>query len=83
MIYGPSVFDIPFVGKCDLRINLVAFVDTGALTDGFEYFNRSIFYSTMGGGIEVLSPIQDIVKFEIATDRHGYNKFYITSGTRF
>ncbi|MCD6379103.1 BamA/TamA family outer membrane protein [bacterium] len=83
MVYGPSMFDIPIVGKCDLRINLVAFVDTGALKDGFEYFNRSIFYSTIGGGIEVLSPIQDIVRFEIASDRHGYNKFYLTSGSRF
>jgi len=82
-VYGPRVFDIPRVGRCDLRINFIAFVDSGALENGFEHFNRSIFYSTIGGGIEVLSPIQDIVKFEVATDRHGYSEFYLTSGTRF
>ena len=83
LIYGPEVFDIPRVGKCDLRINIVAFVDTGALGYSFEYFSRSSFYSTIGGGIEVLSPVQDIIKFEVATDRHGCNEFYLTSGTKF
>ncbi len=82
-IYGPNVFEIPRIGKFDLSINAVGFIDTGALSRGFEYFNTSSFYSTFGGGIEVLSPIQDIVRFEIAADRHGYSAFYLTSGTKF
>ncbi|MDZ7860254.1 MAG: BamA/TamA family outer membrane protein [Candidatus Krumholzibacteriota bacterium] len=82
-IYGPNVFEISRIGKFDLSINAIAFIDTGALSRGFEYFNTSIFHSTFGGGIEVLSPIQDIVRFEIASDRHGHSAFYLTSGTKF
>jgi hypothetical protein len=83
MVFGPNVFDIPKVGKFDLGINVIAFVDTGALTNRFEDFSGSTFHSTIGGGVEILSPIQDIVSFEIATDRHGSNEFYLTSGTKF
>ncbi len=83
MVFGPRVYRIPKIGSYDLRINLIAFVDSGALASSFEYFKPSLFRSTYGAGIEIISPIQDIIVLELAGDRHGNGGFYFLSGSRF
>jgi outer membrane protein assembly factor BamA len=82
-IYGPRVFNIPYIGKFDLALNGVAFVDTGTLTETVRDLDDSRFDVTGGIGIEVISPIQDIVRFEVAADGEGHAAIYFTSGTRF
>ena len=82
-VYGPRVFDIPYVGKFDLALNAVAFIDNAALMDCISDFTDSRYDTTGGIGIEVISPIQDLVRFEVAADMEGHAAYYISSGTRF
>lgn len=82
-LYGPRVFNIPWVGKFDLALNGVAFVDTGALMDCISEITDSKYEVTGGFGVEVISPIQDIVRFELAGDGEGYIAIYFSSGVRF
>ncbi len=82
-IYGPRVFNIPWIGKFDIALNGVAFIDSGALMDCIREMTDSRYDVTGGFGVEVISPIQDIVRIEIASDGEGYYAFYFTSGVRF
>ena len=82
-LYGPRVFNIPWVGKFDLALNGVAFLDSGALMDCVSEISDSKFEFTGGLGVEILSPIQDIVRVELAGDGEGFIAFYFTSGVRF
>jgi outer membrane protein assembly factor BamA len=82
-IYGPRVFDIPYIGNFDLALNAIVFVDNAALMDCISDFPESRYDTTGGIGIEVISPIQDMVRFELAGDRQGKIVFYLSSGTHF
>ena len=82
-LYGPRVFEIPWVGMFDIAFNGVAFLDTGALMDCISEMTDSRYDVTGGFGIEVISPIQDIVRFELAGDGEGYLALYFSSGVRF
>lgn len=82
-IFGPRVYDIPRIGSYDVSVNLTAFVDTGALADRMEDLEISGFHSAYGGGIEIISPLQDIIKLEVAGDGYGNGGLYFVSGSRF
>lgn len=83
LVFGPREYSIPWVGQFDLSINLTAFVDTGALTDSFDLIRLSDFHSTAGGGIEIVSPFQNLIRLEYAGDAHGHGGLYFVSGSRF
>ncbi|MBN1164089.1 MAG: BamA/TamA family outer membrane protein [Candidatus Krumholzibacteriota bacterium] len=82
-LYGPVVFNIPWVGKFDLAVNGVVFVDNGALMDSFADIGSSRYYTTGGCGFEILSPIQDVMRLEIAMGKGDAPGFYLTSSGRF
>jgi len=82
-IYGPRIFNIPYIGKFDLSLNLIAFIDNGSLMDCIDEVREAKFYTTGGAGIEVVSPIQDLMRIEVAGDEDGDLVFYFTSGSRF
>ena len=82
-VFGPRVWNLPWIGKFDLALNAVAFVDSGALMDSFEELSTDVFTTTGGFGIEVLSPFQDLVRFEAAFSEGGAPVFYVATGTRF
>ena len=82
-IYGPRVFDIPYIGDFDLAMNAIVFIDNAALMDCISEYPDSRYETTGGFGIEVISPIQDMVRLELAGDGEGYLAFYFSSGTRF
>ena len=82
-IYGPRIFNIPYIGKFDLSLNLIAFIDNGSLMDCIDEVREAKFITTGGAGIEVVSPIQDLMRFEVAGDKDGDLVFYFTSGSRF
>jgi len=82
-VYGPRVFDIPYIGNFDLALNAIVFIDNAALMSCFSDFPDSRYDTTGGIGIEVISPIQDMVRFELAGDGRGNMAFYFSSGTRF
>ncbi len=82
-IVEPHVFNIPHIGKFDITVNAVAFVDNGALAADITDFGTSRFHTTGGFGFEILSPIQDIVRFEVALAGAGDAAFYVIAGNRF
>jgi outer membrane protein assembly factor BamA len=82
-VYGPKVFNIPYIGKFDLALNAVAFIDKGALMDSIEDLRDSPYDTTGGIGVEVISPIQDVMRLELAGDGRGNLAFFLTSYTRF
>lgn len=83
LVFGPREFNIPRIGKFDLKINITGFVDTGALTDSFLELKTSDFYSTGGAGLEIVSPLQNLLRLEYATDMHGGGGIYFVSGSKF
>lgn len=82
-MFGPHILKIPHIGKFDLTLNGCAFIDNGALAWSVEDLRESRFHTTAGLGFEVISPIQDIVRFEVAFDDRGKALFSMVSGTRF
>jgi outer membrane protein assembly factor BamA len=82
-VTGPHVFNIPHIGKFDVTVNVTAFVDNGALSRSISDFDESRFHTTGGFGIEIISPVQDIIRFETAFDGEGNALFSMVSGTRF
>jgi outer membrane protein assembly factor BamA len=83
LLFGPNEYTIPWVGPFDISVNLTFFMDTGALTDSFDKLTLSDFNSTAGGGIEIVSPLQNLIRLEYAGDAHGSGGFYFISGSRF
>jgi len=82
-VFGPHIYDIPWVGKFDVAINAVAFVDRGALMDSFDELADIPFHTTGGFGIELLSPFQDMLRFEAAFSEGGDPVYYVATGNRF
>lgn len=82
-LFGPHVFNIPRIGKFDLAINAVVFVDNGSLMDSIDDMTGSRYYTTGGLGIEFLSPIQDLIRLEVAACKYDKPIVYVTSGIRF
>ncbi len=82
-IYGPRVFDIPYIGNFDLALNAIVFVDNASLMNSINEISDSRYETTGGFGIEIISPIQDMVRMELAGDGEGNLAFYFSSGTRF
>jgi outer membrane protein assembly factor BamA len=81
--FGPRVFDIPWVGKFDISINGVAFVDNGALMDSFEELGTTRYHTTGGFGVEIISPLHDMIRLETAFSDSGSPVFYVATGNRF
>ncbi len=82
-VYGPNVFDIPLIGKFDLALNTIAFVDNGALMSSFDRVPYSRFHTTAGFGVEIISPIQDLVRLEVAFSEYNAPTYYIATRNRF
>lgn len=82
-VFGPLVYDIPLVGKFDVAVNAVAFLDRGALMDSFELIDKIPFHTTGGFGIEILSPFQDMIRLEAAFSEDGPPVYYLATGNRF
>lgn len=82
-VFGPNVYDIPLIGKFDLALNTIAFVDNGALMNSFDMAPHSSFRTTAGFGVEVISPIQNLLRFEVAFTEQGAPSYYIATRNRF
>jgi outer membrane protein assembly factor BamA len=82
-ILGPLLLPIPKVGKFDITLNGIAFVDNGALSRSILDFPQSTFYTTGGVGIEIISPLRDLMRIEVATDGSGSPAFYVTAGSNY
>jgi outer membrane protein assembly factor BamA len=82
-VFGPNVWDIPLIGKFDLALNTTAFVDNGALMNSLDMAPRSSFRTTAGFGLEVISPIQNLLRFEVAFSEQGAPSYYIATRSRF
>lgn len=82
-LFGPKVFHLRYIGNFDLALNGILFVDNGALMWSLDEVGNSVFHTTGGFGFEILSPIQDLVRIELAFDGYGSPAYYVTSGLRF
>jgi len=82
-IYGPELFKLPVIGKFDFAVNAVTFVDNGSVVENLPDLEYARFYSSCGFGFEVISPIQNIMRFEAAFSQGNAPSFYVTSRTRF
>ena len=80
---GPVVLPIPKIGKFDITLNGTVFVDNGALASSVLDFPQSTFFTTGGVGIEIISPLRDLMRIELATDGSGSPAFYLTAGSNY
>jgi outer membrane protein assembly factor BamA len=81
--FGPTILDLPLIGKFDLSVNAIAFVDHGALADRPVDLTGARYLTTGGFGVEIISPIQDVVRIELAFGPDGNPMVYMTGGARF
>jgi len=82
-VFGPVIIPLPKIGKFDVTVSAVAFVDNGLLARHFDDIPDSQVYTTGGVGIELLSPLQDRIRFEVATGENGTAVFMVSSHSRF
>jgi outer membrane protein assembly factor BamA len=82
-VFGPNVWDIPLIGKFDLALNTVAFVDNGALMSSLDRVPYSRFHTTAGFGLEIISPIQNLIRLEVAFTDQGAPSYYLATRNRF
>ncbi len=80
-LFGPIIIPIPKVGKFDFTLNGIVFVDNGALARSILDIPESTFYTTGGVGVEIISPLRDLIRIEVATDGSGSPAFYLTAGS--
>jgi hypothetical protein len=79
----PRVFKLPKIGNFDFALNGVLFMDNGALMDSILDFGKTTIHTTGGFGIEILSPLRDLIRLEIASDGTGQPTFYMAAGSDF
>ena len=79
----PHVFKLPKIGNFDFALNGVLFVDNGALMDSILDFGKTTIHTTGGLGVEILSPLRDLIRLEIASDGTGQPTFYMAAGSDF
>jgi outer membrane protein assembly factor BamA len=82
-LVDPHVFKLPKIGYFDVAMNGVVFVDSGTLTDCILDFPEADFHAVGGLGIEILSPLRDLIRLEIASNGSEQPAFYMTAGTDF
>lgn len=80
---GPVILPIPKIGEFDIALNWTGFFDTGALMNSILDIDTSVFHSTLGFGVEIISPFRDIMRLEVASDGTGKPAVYLTAGTDF
>jgi outer membrane protein assembly factor BamA len=79
----PHLFKLPKIGDFDFALNGIVFLDNGALMDSILDFGKTTIYTTGGLGVEILSPLRDLIRFEIASDGTGKPSYYVVAGTDF
>jgi outer membrane protein assembly factor BamA len=82
-VYGPNAWDIPVIGKFDMALNTIAFFDSGVLMNSFDEMLTSRYHSTAGLGLEIISPIQDMIRLEVAFSEQGVPSYYFATRSRF
>ncbi|HSG28007.1 MAG TPA: hypothetical protein VLA34_05965, partial [Candidatus Krumholzibacterium sp.] len=63
--------------------NATVFLDHGALVERPEDASDAVFYRSGGFGIEILSPIQNLVRVELAFAEDNSPEFFVTSTRKF
>ena len=76
-------FQLPFFGKVDLQIGGVAFVDGGIVWNNPETFVQKNVRGGGGIGLRIYSPLQDVIRLDLAVNGRGHIRPYFTTGTRF
>ncbi|HEX5132075.1 MAG TPA: BamA/TamA family outer membrane protein [Candidatus Krumholzibacteria bacterium] len=84
MMPWPKVlYRIPFIGITDFQLGVVAFVDTGIAWTTPEEFRYDNFHSGFGVGVRLFSPIQDVVRLDLAYGARGRIRPYFSTGANF
>lgn len=77
------LYRLPFIGLADFQLGMVLFVDTGIGWTGKASFNYDNFHSGFGMGVRLFSPIQDVLRFDIAYTATGRIRPYFSTGLNF
>jgi outer membrane protein assembly factor BamA len=77
------LYRIPIIGITDFQFGLVAFVDTGIGWTTTEEFTYDNFHSGFGVGLRLFSPIQDVIRVDVASTPSGGMRPYFSTGANF
>jgi outer membrane protein insertion porin family len=83
MPWPKMLYRVPFIGITDFQFGLVAFVDTGIGWTTPEEFKYDNFHSGFGVGLRLFSPIQDVLRVDLASGARGGIRPYFTAGSNF
>lgn len=83
MPWPKVLYKLPFVGLADFQFGLAVFVDTGiGWTDQSE-FTAHHFRGGFGMGLRLFSPIQDVLRLDVAYSGAGRVRPYFSTGINF
>jgi len=77
------LYRLPFLGLADFQLGMVLFVDTGIGWTGKPSFTYDNFHSGFGMGVRLFSPIQDVLRLDIAYSAKGRIRPYFSTGINF
>jgi outer membrane protein insertion porin family len=83
MPWPKMLYRVPFLGITDFQFGLVAFVDTGIGWTTPGEFNYDNFHSGFGLGLRLFSPVQDVLRVDVASGARGGLRPYFTAGSNF
>jgi len=83
MPWPKLLYRVPFLGITDFQFGLVAFVDTGIGWTTPEEFKYDNFHSGFGVGLRLFSPIQDVLRVDLASGARGGIRPYFSAGSNF
>ena len=76
-------FGVPFVGRVDVQVGTVFFMDTGIVWRHQEDFRFERFHGGGGCGLRIYSPAQDVVRLDFGFNAQGDVHLYFSTGIRF
>jgi outer membrane protein assembly factor BamA len=81
--WAKRFYRVPIAGLSDFLLTMVVFVDGGIAWTHERQFTPRNYHSGYGWGLRLYSPLQNVIRFDLAYDRHGRIRPYITTGVRF
>jgi outer membrane protein assembly factor BamA len=76
-------FGVPFVGRVDVQVGTVFFMDTGIVWRHQKDFSFERFHGGGGCGLRIYSPAQDVVRLDFGFNAQGDVHLYFSTGIRF
>jgi len=81
--WAKRFYRLPIAGLSDFLLTMVVFVDGGIAWTHQRQFDPHNYHGGYGWGLRLYSPLQNVIRFDLAYDHYGRIRPYISTGVRF